>query len=137
MIDWHAIELLKHRDTILDFVIIAAVFLVASTYSLIAASGLGVALAMFMFIKEQINTSTVRRHSTGSRMFSKKVRSDLHREHLTQVGDSTSIFELQGSLFFGTTDQLYQSIEAEVSRASYLVLDFQRVQSIDLTAGQR
>ena len=135
MIDWHAIELLKHRDTILDFVIIAAVFLVASTYSLIAASGLGVALAMFMFIKEQINTSTVRRHSTGSRMFSKKVRSDLHREHLTQVGDSTSIFELQGSLFFGTTDQLYQSIEAEVSRASYLVLDFQRVQSIDLTAG--
>jgi SulP family sulfate permease len=135
MIDWHAIELLKHKDTLLDFGIIAAVFLVASTYSLIAASGLGIALAMLMFIKEQINTSTVRRHSNGSRMFSKKVRTLEQREQLAKDGDLTSIFELQGSLFFGTTDQLFRSIEAEVGRANYLVLDFHRVQSIDLTAG--
>ena len=45
------------------------------------------------------------------------------------------VVELQGSVFFGTTDQLFQSIEADVKKAQFLVLDFHRVQSLDATAG--
>ena len=45
------------------------------------------------------------------------------------------VVELQGSVFFGTTDQLFQSIEPDVNRAQFVVLDFHRVQSLDATAG--
>ena len=36
---------------------------------------------------------------------------------------------------FGTTDQLYTAIEPELSKARFVVLDFMRVQSMDMTAG--
>ena len=38
----------------LDFVVIVAVIVVAETVSLIAASGVGLALAILLFIREQI-----------------------------------------------------------------------------------
>ncbi|NBO02191.1 MAG: STAS domain-containing protein, partial [Betaproteobacteria bacterium] len=135
MIDWHSFELIKSRDTMMDFAVIAVVVLVANTMSLIAASALGVSLAILMFITEQIHTSTVRRKSYGNKMFSKRIRTQAERDLLAAEGGKTIVFELQGSLFFGTTDQLYTSIEADIQLAQYVVLDFHRVQSLDVTAG--
>ncbi len=135
MIDWHSIELVKSRDTVLDFAVIAVVVLVANTMSLIAASGLGVTLAILMFVTEQIHTSTVRRKTYGNKIFSKRIRTQAERELLATEGDKTIVFELQGSLFFGTTDQLYGSIESDIQKAKFVLMDFQRVQSLDVTAG--
>ncbi len=135
MIDWHSIELVKSRDTVLDFAVIAVVVLVANTMSLIAASGLGVTLAILMFVTEQIHTSTVRRKTYGNKIFSKRIRTQAERELLAVEGDKTIVFELQGSLFFGTTDQLYGSIESDIQKAKFVLMDFQRVQSLDVTAG--
>jgi SulP family sulfate permease len=135
MIDWHSIQLVKSRDTVLDFAVIAVVVLVANTMSLIAASGLGVTLAILMFVTEQIHTSTVRRKTYGNKIFSKRIRTQAERELLAAEGDKTIVFELQGSLFFGTTDQLYGSIESEIQKAKFVLMDFQRVQSLDVTAG--
>ena len=135
MIDWHSFALMKSRDTVVDFAVIAVVVLVANTLSLIAASGLGVSLAILMFVTEQIHTSTVRRKSYGNKLFSKRIRTLAERELLAQEGAKTIVFELQGSLFFGTTDQLFGSIEDDVRKARFVVLDFHRVQSLDVTAG--
>ena len=135
MIDWHSIELVKSRDTVLDFAVIVVVVLVANTMSLIAASGLGVTLAILMFVTEQIHTSTVRRKTYGNKIFSKRIRTQAERELLAIEGDKTIVFELQGSLFFGTTDQLYGSIESDIQKAKFVLMDFQRVQSLDVTAG--
>lgn len=135
MMDWHSFDLLKSRDTVLDFAVIAVVVVVANTVSLIAASGLGVTLAILMFVTEQIHTSTVRRKTYGNKIFSKRIRTQTERDLLAQEGDKTIVFELQGSLFFGTTDQLYVSIESDLQKAKFVLLDFQRVQSLDVTAG--
>jgi len=53
---------------------------------------------------------------------------------LEQTGETAAIFELQGSLFFGTTHQLYLTLEPELEKTDYLILDMQRVQSLDVTA---
>jgi len=53
---------------------------------------------------------------------------------LEKRGDCAAILELQGSLFFGTTDQLYTALEPELKTRSYIILDMRRVQSVDLTA---
>lgn len=135
MMDWHSFGLLKSRDTVLDFAVIAVVVVVANTVSLIAASGLGVTLAILMFVTEQIHTSTVRRKTYGNQVFSKRIRTQAERDLLAREGDKTIVFELQGSLFFGTTDQLYGSIESDIQKAKFVLMDFQRVQSLDVTAG--
>lgn len=134
MIDTHSLRLLKSRTTVLDFIVIAAVIATAIGYSLIAASAVGIVLAVFLFIREQVGGSIVRRRFLGNEYFSKRVRSREEMAILEKKGDQTRVFELQGSLFFGTSDQLYQSLEKDISQSRYLILDMRRVQSVDVTA---
>ena len=134
MFDRASLHLLKSRATILDFAVIVTVVVVALTVSLIAASGAGIALAIVLFIREQIRGSIVRSKAYGNQMFSKRVRLPAEMAILEKRGDHTAIFELQGSLFFGTTDQLYTTLEPELKTRTYIILDLRRVQSVDLTA---
>ncbi len=134
MFDRHSLHLLRSRSTVLDFAVIVAVVVVAETISLIAASAVGIGLAILLFLREQIGGSVVRRKTYGNQIFSKQVRLPNEIEILEQRGDRTVIFELQGSLFFGTTDQLYTVLEPELKAHTYVVLDMQRVQLVDVTA---
>lgn len=134
MFDRNSLHLLRSRSTILDFAVIVAVIVVAKTISLIAASAAGIGLAILLFIREQVGGSVVRRITYGNQMFSKQVRTPEEMEWLEKRGDQTVIFELQGSLFFGTTDQLFKALEPELKKRKYVVLDMRRVLSVDVTA---
>ncbi len=135
MIDWHALHFLKARDTVLDFVVIATVVTVALSVSLIAASGAGVALAVLLFLREQVGGQVVRRKVYGNEISSNRVRVRSEREVLARCGDQAVIFELQGSLFFGTANQLLLALEPELKTCRYVVLDMRRVSTVDVTAG--
>ncbi|WP_287635111.1 SulP family inorganic anion transporter [Accumulibacter sp.] len=134
MIDHKSLHLLESPWTMLDFAVIVAVVAVALAYSLIAASAVGIALAMFLFIREQLTSTIIRNKVDGSQRFSKRVRLGPEMDLLVQRGSQTAIVELQGSLFFGTKDQLYSALEPELGKRSYIVLDMRRVQSVDVTA---
>jgi len=134
MIDRHSFAFLKQRSTILDFGVIAAVVVTALTVSLIAASGVGIVLAVVLFIREQIGGSIVRRKLLGNETFSKRIRTHEEMEILTTHGSRAAIIELQGSLFFGTADQLYRSMEPELKTRDFLILDMRRIQTVDVTA---
>lgn len=134
MFDRSSLHLLRSRSTILDFFVIVAVVVVAETVGLIPASAVGLGLAILLFLREQIGGSIVRRKVYGNEMFSKQVRLPEEMRVLEQHGDRTVIFELQGSLFFGTADQLYTALEPELKKRTYVVLDMRRVQSVDVTA---
>lgn len=134
MIDRQSFHFLKSRATLLDFAVIAAVVLVALTVGLIAASGVGIVLAILLFVREQIGGAVVRRKLLGNQSFSKRVRTQAEMEILLAKGDCAAICELQGSLFFGTTNQLYTALEADLKTRRYLLLDLRRVQTVDVTA---
>jgi SulP family sulfate permease len=134
MIDLHTLQYLKSRSTMLDFVVIVAVVIVALTVSLIAASGTGIVLAILLFVREQIGGKVVRRKAYGNQTFSRQIRLQEEMEILIRQGEKTVVFELQGSLFFGTTDQLYTALEPELKKRTYVILDMRRVQSVDVTA---
>ncbi|MEW6689443.1 MAG: cyclic nucleotide-binding domain-containing protein, partial [Pseudomonadota bacterium] len=134
MIDWQSVRFLRTRATVLDFAVIAVVVVVAVTVGLIVASGVGIGLAILLFVREQLGGSVVHRKAYGNQMFSKQVRRPEEMEILERRGDKTAIFELQGSLFFGTTDQLYRAIEPDLKAAASIILDLRRVQSVDVTA---
>lgn len=134
MIDTHSFSFLRSRSTILDFIVIAAVVTTALTVSLIAASGVGVALAILLFIKEHISTSIVRRRALGNESFSKQIRTAEAMEILSTKGDNAVIYELQGSLFFGTANQLLSTLEHDIKTKKFITLDMKKVQGIDITA---
>lgn len=134
MIDRRSIHFLKQRSTILDFFVIIAVIVTALTVSLIAASGIGIVLAVFLFIREQIGGNVVRRKVQCNEIFSKRIRTQEEMEILVENGRRGVVVELQGSLFFGTANKLYSALEPELKVRDYVILDMRRVQSVDVTA---
>lgn len=134
MLDHESLQFLASRQTVLDFAVIATVVLVALTVGLIAASGAGIVLAIGLFLREQVAGSVVVRRNLGTQRFSKRVRTSAERRILEQQGTLCVVLELQGSLFFGTTDQLYRALEPELTLRRFVVLDMRRIQSVDVTA---
>ncbi len=134
MFDRSSLHLLRQRSTLLDFLVIAAVIVVAVRASLIAAAGAGLALAILLFIREQMRGAVIRRKAYGSEMSSKQHRLPSEKEVLLNSGAATTICELQGSLFFGTTDRLFSELERDLKTSRYVILDMRRVQSVDFTA---
>jgi SulP family sulfate permease len=134
MIDRHSLSLARSRDTQLDFVVVIAVALVAQIFSLIAATGTGLLLAVLLFLRKQIRTHIVRRATFGNQVFSRCERLEHERTLLEEKGKQTAILGLQGPLFFGTANQLLLASEPYLTGYRYLILDMKWVQSVDLSA---
>ena len=134
MIDREPLRFVQSSATVFDFGVVVAVVVVALTIGLIAASGVGVALAIVLFLREQIGGTVVRHKFYVNQMSSTWHRPESETRILEQKGDQAVIFELQGSLFFGTTQQLYGLIEVELKTRNFIILDMKRVQSVDVTA---
>lgn len=136
MIDTDPLRFLESRATVLDFAVVLAVIGVTLTVGLIAASLVGVLFSVVLFLREQVGGNVIRRKSFLSQRSSTWYRSEADTRVLEQRGDSAVVFELQGSLFFGTAHQLYQTLEPELRVRNYVIIDMQRVQSVDITAAQ-
>jgi sulfate permease, SulP family len=134
MIDRHSLTFFFTPATRLDFLVILAVILEAVFGNLVAASALGVALAIILFIREQTRSSVVRHRIEGQEIVSKRTRSELELSGAEADASNMVVFELQGSLFFGTANQLQTALEPEASVRKYIVLSMRRVQSLDVTA---
>ncbi len=76
----------------------------------------------------------IRHKSYGNHTFSKHKRPRAEMKVLEKRGQECVILELQGSLFFGTKDQLYSALELDLGRGKYFVLNMRRVQSVDVSA---
>ncbi|MFH0922324.1 MAG: SulP family inorganic anion transporter [Fibrobacterota bacterium] len=134
MVDKRAFRLAAQKSTALDFVVILAVVLSAVTLSLIWAALVGIAMSIILFLRDQIRRPVIRRRLTGAQIFSKKRRLPTEMQRLLDKGQTTRVFELQGQLFFGTTDQMMQEIEPQLAGARTVILDMRRVQALDYTA---
>lgn len=134
MIDKHSIKLLRTRKTSLDFIIIIAVAVTALFVSLIAAAGIGLLLAIVLYIGQQIGASVIYRHQDGTEVRSRIIRSKEENNILNENGKAFSLYELHGSLFFGTANQLYSMLQEDLRHKKYIIMDMKRVQTVDLTA---
>jgi sulfate permease, SulP family len=134
MVDRHSFVLAREKSTLLDFAVIGAVVVTALTWNLLAAAGVGVALAILLFLREQIRGSVVRRRLEGGQRLSKKRRLPHEVTILEKHAEETVALELQGSLFFGTADQLFGELATDLPRRRFVILDLRRVMSLDFTA---
>ncbi|MFQ5769570.1 MAG: SulP family inorganic anion transporter [bacterium] len=135
MIESESINLSLKKSAVGNLLVIVAVTVITVAIDLIIAVLIGLIITAFLFIKEQIGKSIVRRMYTGNLIHSKKVRSPEAMKILEEKGDLIKVYELNGSLFFGTCDKLLAEIEEQLDSFS-IILDFKRVHTIDLTGAQ-
>lgn len=134
MFDWSMFRLLFLPSGRFDFLVIISVVIVAVSLDLIAASGVGIAMAIILFIRDQIHESVILQKTSLKHMSSKTQRQEQEREILQKNGHQAVICKLQGNLFFGTTDQFSRTLDQDLKSALYLLLDMRRVHSFDYTA---
>ncbi len=135
MLDIKSFNLLKKKSAAENVLIVVAVTIVTVSVDIIVAVGVGLAIASFLFVKDQIGKAIVRRKYSGDVVHSKKVRDHSEMQLLEEKGDRIVVYELSGSLFFGTADKLFNHIEEDLQRFC-VILDLKRVDTIDLTGAQ-
>jgi len=125
---------LKTPRARMDGAIALAVTGVTVFYDLMIAVGLGVALAAAEFIRAQMQSAVVHRRWNLDNRTSLRRRPKRACKILGEKPDAIVGYDLKGTLFFGTTDHLFEMMADDLKRASYIVLDMRRVGQVDLTA---
>lgn len=127
---------LRHRRTRMDAGIALAVTVVTVFYDLMVAVGVGVLIAIIKFVREQIQASVIHERSTAVERPSLRRRTTDERQLLQQHGQRVVLYRLQGNLFFGTVDNLFDRFATDLTQPVWLILDLSRVKQIDLTAAR-
>lgn len=136
MLDFNMFRWIKRRNTRVDAGIAFLVTAVTVGYDLMAAVGVGVLIAVVLFIRAQVKAPVIHRRSTSGEQRSSRSRPSSHYEALEAHGDRIKIFELEGQLFFATADRLFSELSEELDHPAWIVLHLQRVRQIDLTGMQ-
>ena len=134
MFDWGVFRWALRKSTALDLVVVVAVIGVAVFVDLISASAVGVALSILLFIRNESRGAVIRRKLTGSQILSKRRRLPEQVDVLTTFGGETLVVQLEGSLFFGTTDQLRAQLQPDLAKQRTIIVDMRRVDTVDMTA---
>ena len=121
------------RDNLLAAVQIAFVVLVGVTVSLVAAVGTGIALSVLVFVAE-MSRSPIRRVRTGATVRSAKSRDPATTRILSEKGHRIAVLELEGTIFFGSTEALATRAEALSEEGTdFVIFDMKHVHSVDAT----
>jgi MFS superfamily sulfate permease-like transporter len=92
----------------------------------------GVFLSMALFIVS-MNRSLVRTVQNGAARPSRRIYGPEEARVLADARRKIAIVELEGALFFGSAERLGAEVEPLAPTASFVVLDFHRVNAIDAT----
>lgn len=128
-------EGVDRREIVLNLAVIAAVMLSMLLINIMVAFAVGIAAAVLLLLVK-LSGSPVRRVLDGSVRTSLKVRSPEARARLQSLARKIRIFELEGTIFFGTADRLQSDIESLPAGTRYVVLDFRHVTDIDASGAR-
>jgi len=123
-----------------DYAIIVLIALLISTWGFLQGVGIGLALAVLLFVLQYSRTHAVRHTLSGVSYQSSVERTRLSNQLLHRHGDWLYILELQGFIFFGTANQVLDQIRARLESTSdckpprFIILDFRLVSGIDSSA---
>lgn len=123
----------KKKELSADMGIMATVALTLLLRGVFEAVAAGILISLVVF-SIKMGRDVVRRKAT-----SKDIRSSVHRRReeldaLDEHGEEILFLELDGVLFFGTTDKLAKKIyELAQPGIKFIILDFKRVSEIDST----
>jgi len=123
----------NNRELLWNASVILLVMIMAVTFNLIIAVAVGVVLSIFIFVV-QMSRTPVRKEYNATYVHSRIQRHDSLMAVLTENGNSITVLELEGSIFFGSADNIANSVDKLVQQgAKYIIMDMKRVARIDST----
>jgi SulP family sulfate permease len=134
MVDRNLFTWLRRKETRLDGVVALMVVAITLSVSLVMAVGIGMMVAMGLFLYREAKRPIIHRRSTGRDRRSTFRYPEKALELLDRYGEELVMYELRGDLFFGTADRLRRSLEPELAKRRTLILHMRRVDALDLSA---
>lgn len=122
----------------IDFLIILLILGIIAVRGFLEGIAAGLVLTIIIFVVNYSRISIVKHVLTGTDYRSRVTRSRREQEILEAHGDQIYILKLQGFIFFGTANNLYQRIRERLRQSTlpsvrFLVLDFEQVAGLDST----
>ena len=122
-----------------DWLIILLILVAMNTIGVLQGVGLGLLVAIGLFVFDYSRTSVIRHSLSGAGFRSNVDRPEAYAQYLRAHGEQIYILELQGYIFFGTANRLLNQVrrrlgETEQGRPCFVVLDFRHVSGLDSSA---
>ncbi|MBF0430165.1 MAG: SLC26A/SulP transporter family protein [Fibrobacteria bacterium] len=129
---------LAQRDftAIINVSQMVAVVTVLLVFGIFPALGAGVALAISWFVL-RMGKSVIRSDLTMGEVRSNTIRQDRENQALDRAEHRIHSLELEGSIFFGTADQIGAYVEDLFKKdVDFIIFEFTRVREIDSTGAK-
>lgn len=136
MVDTWSLTLVRKKTALMDLAVVVIVTVVTVVVDLMIAVGIGFVITTMLFLRDISAISLVRRKYRCMHRRSKHVRGSEEDRILTERGEQILVYELKGNLFFGSTTNFAQDIEAEIPTAQHIIIDLERVDTIDITGAE-
>lgn len=122
-----------------DYLIVLVILVVIANSGLLWGIAVGLIISMVFFIARYSQISVIKQEFAGGGARSNIDRSFVETRLLNEWSDRILAVRLQGFIFFGSMRQFYEYIkvrirELEHTNLQFIILDFQSVQGIDISA---
>lgn len=123
-----------------DYAITVLILIVIATTNFLIGVGVGLVAAIILFVVNYSHINVVRHSLSGADITSNVGRCTYHQRVLKdKLSQQIYILELQGFLFFGTSNALLDQMRARLEDSSqpkilFLIFDFHRVSGLDSSA---
>ncbi|MGA8259409.1 MAG: SulP family inorganic anion transporter [Arenicellales bacterium] len=125
----------RHTSIIFNLAITLLVTVLMLTVGIVTAVAAGMGLSLLFFMQAQ-SQGVIRREYRGDVVHSRLRRRRESMAYLMRHGRAIQVFELQGPIFFGSSDELARRVEDQSGDARYVLLDFKRVNDVDSTGAR-
>ncbi len=122
-----------------EYLIVVLIMVTMGTVGVLQGVGLGLALAVLLFVIEYSRIDVIKHTLSGANFHSTVERPRLLENLLRKKGDWLYILELQGFIFFGTANKLLERVRQRLQNESlptprFILLDFRQVNGLDASA---
>ena len=125
MSGWRTVVRLVRTAPKSDAAVLAVTFLFTVVFDLVMAIGVGMMMALVLFMKRLSDETEVR----GWKYYCDE---DSEVTHLRELPQSVRVYEINGPMFFGMTDQIAEISVKEFTK--YLIIRMRGVPSLDASA---
>jgi SulP family sulfate permease len=122
-----------------DYGIIILILVTMNTVGVLEGVGLGIFLAVVLFVINYSRIDVVKHAFSGTTYHTRVDRAPLYQQLLHSKDHWLYILELQGFIFFGTANKLFEQIQQRLTAPAsalprFIILDFRRVSGLDSSA---
>lgn len=135
MVEWLVVGYKKLNH--LDYGVVVLILLFIAASGFLVGVGVGLVLMVVIFVVNYSRTNIFHHILTGAEVTSKMERTLNHQRALAKAGRSIYVLELQGFIFFGTANALFEQVYKRLNDDMpllFVILDFRRVTGVDSSA---